>query len=245
MKSEILVDNLRQLKLAGMANALELQASNPEIGSLGFGERLSLLLDHEKTHRTDRRVKSRLKVAKLKEHQARVEEISYKKDRALDKSMILNLANCEWIQKRANICIVGKTGTGKTYMACALAHRACLEGYSSRYYRLSSLLDQMSIAKADGSYQKFINTLNKTDLLILDDWGLKMLNDDQRQTMFELVDDRHKLKSIIMTSQLPVKDWYAQVGDPTIADAIMDRLVSASYQIFIRGDSLRPESGLI
>lgn len=244
MKSEILIESLRALKLNGMASSLELQSVNPEIESMGFVERLGLLVDHETTHRSDKRLKSRLKIAKLKESDARIEEINYKKDRRLDKSVIMNLATCDWIHRRANICIVGKTGTGKTYMACAFAHRACLEGFTCRYYRLSNLLDELVISRADGSYQKFINLLNRTDLIILDDWGLKVLNDEQRQTMFELVDDRHKLKSIIMTSQLPVKDWYNQVGDPTIADAIMDRLVSASYRINIGGDSLRPESGL-
>jgi DNA replication protein DnaC len=241
MKMQNLMQLLRELKLLGMANALDFQGKNTEAMSLSFEERLTLLIDHELTHRSDRKLKSRQRIAKLREPAAAIEELIFRQDRGLDKNQIMSLANCDWLSKKLNTIIIGSTGTGKTYLSSALSNRACREGYSCRYYRVPRLLHDLAISRADGSYSKFMITLTKTDLLVLDDWGISPLNEDNRRDLLELVDDRYKARSLIITSQLPIESWFDQIGEPTIADAIMDRLISSSYKIKLLGKSMRPE----
>lgn len=241
MNVEQLSERLKLLRLGGMADALHLQAEDPNCAEIDFYERLSLLLAKEETHRSGRKLKSRMSYARLREPHARIEELDYKQGRGLQKSQILSLATCDWLLAKANIIIVGATGTGKTYLACALAQRACYEGFSSKYFKIGDLLRDLVIAKADGSYAKVTHSLARIDLLILDDWGLSPLGGEQRQILFDLIDDRHKVRSLIITSQLPLENWFEQIGDPTIADAIMDRIINASYKIKLQGPSLRPE----
>lgn len=236
------MDKLHALKFTGMLQALEEQLKQIDIHDLTFEERLALMLDRELTVRESRRLASRLKKAKLKQP-ACMEDIDFKHPRGLSRSNLLSLASCNWISSHQNILLIGPSGVGKTYLACALAHKACLEGYTTKYVRLTRLLQELSIAKGDGQYMKLIAQLAKFDVLILDDWGLNQFNDEQRRDILEILDDRHNLKSTIVTSQLPVEHWHEHIGDPTLADAILDRLVHNAHKIKLKGDSLRKKKG--
>jgi DNA replication protein DnaC len=232
------LDKLQALKFTGMAKALSEQMALPEIEKLAFEERLGLLVDREITERDDRRLKTRLRKARLKQ-QACLEDIDYRHARGLDRSLMVDLANCQWIKKHLNILITGPTGVGKSWIACALAHKACRVGYSAQYLRLPRLLEELSLAKGDGSYPKLLTGLAKMDLLILDDWGLSKLATDQRQDLLEILEDRHEIRSTIVTSQIPINKWHQIIGDPTLADAILDRLVHNAYKINLKGESMR------
>lgn len=232
------LEKLQTLRLPGMLKALEEQQRMPDIGTLGFEERFALLIDRELTERENRRLGTRLKKAKLR-HSCCVEDIDFKASRGLDKSLILSLAACLWIARGLNLLICGPTGVGKSYLACALGHKACLEGYSALYLRLPRLFEELRLAKADGRYGKLMLGYAKTDLLILDDWGLTPMTDPQRRDLLEILEDRYGKCSTIVTSQLPVAAWHEAIGDPTLADAILDRLVHNAHKIELKGDSLR------
>ena len=232
------LDKLQTLRLPGMLKALSEQQQMPEINSLGFEERLGLLIDREMTERENRRLGSRLKKAKLR-HSCCIEDLDFKTSRGLDKALILSLAACTWIARGINVLICGPTGVGKSYLACALAHKACLEGYSSFYLRLPRLFEELRLAKADGRYGKLMLSYAKTDLLVLDDWGLTPMTDPQRRDLLELLEDRYGRKSTIVTSQLPVTSWHEAIGDPTLADAILDRIVHNAHKIELKGESMR------
>jgi len=232
------VEKLHALKMFGMAKALSEQMAQPDITSVCFDERLALLVDREAIERANRKLKQRLANAKLKQ-MAAMEDIDYRQPRALDKALLRQLANCDWLKEHHNVLIIGPTGTGKTYVACALAHKACLNGYTALYVRLPRLLPELIIAKGDGTYMKRMNDLAKVDLLILDDWGLLTLNGDHRRDLLEIMDDRHERKATIVTSQLPIKLWHETINDGTLADAILDRLMHNSYRIEMKGDSMR------
>ena len=232
------LDKLQTLRLPGMLKALSEQQQMPEINSLGFEERLGLLIDREMTERENRRLGSRLKKAKLR-HSCCIEDLDFKTSRGLDKALILSLAACTWIVRGINVLICGPTGVGKSYLACALAHKACLEGYSSLYLRLPRLFEELRLAKADGRYGKLMLSYAKTDLLVLDDWGLTPMTDPQRRDLLELLEDRYGRKSTIVTSQLPVTSWHEAIGDPTLADAILDRIVHNAHKIELKGESMR------
>ncbi len=234
-------EKLQTLKLTGMAKALEEQRQMPDIDELCFEERLGLLVDREATERENRQLATRLKKAKLR-HSSCVEDIDFRTPRGLDKAMILSLAACAWIAKGINVLITGPTGVGKSYLACALAHKACLEGYSALYLRLPRFFEDLRLAKADGRYGKLMTTYAKTDLLVLDDWGLAPMNDLQRRDLLELMEDRYGQRSTIVTSQLPVTAWHESIGDPTLADAILDRLVHNAHQLNLKGESMRKQS---
>lgn len=238
------LDKLRELNFKGMLHALTEQLQQTDIHELGFEERLALLLDRELTERENRRLNLRLKQASLKQ-QACVEDIDFKHTRGLDRALVLSLASCQWIKSHQNILLIGPSGVGKTYLACALAHKACLEGYSTKYVRLSRLLQELSVAKGDGRYMKLISGMAKIDVLILDDWGLTVFNDEQRRDILEILDDRHNIRSTIVTSQLPVKHWHEHIADPTLADAILDRLVHNAHKIELSGDSLRKKKATV
>jgi len=232
------MEKLHDLKLTGMIKALTEQQQMAEIDSLGFEERLGLLIDRETTERENRKLTTRLKKAKLRQSAA-IEDIDFRKARGLDKTLILSLAACAWITKGINILICGPTGIGKSYLACALAHKACLEGRSALYLRLPRLFEELRLAKADGRYGKLMLSYAKTDLLVLDDWGLTPMTDPQRRDLLELMEDRYGLKSTIITSQLPVTSWHDAIGDPTMADAILDRIVHNAHKIEMKGESMR------
>ena len=232
------LDKLHELRFTGMARALTEQMALPDIEDLSFEERLGLLVDREATEREDRRLQTRLRQAKLKQN-ASIEDIDFKQSRGLDKSLMLDLAQCQWIKKHLNILITGPTGVGKTWIACALAQKACREGFTSLYLRLPRLLQELPIAKGDGTYPRLMTRLAKVDVLILDDWGLSKLIAEQRRDLLEILEDRHDTRSTIVTSQLPLDQWHHIIGDPTLADAILDRLVHNAYKINLKGESMR------
>ena len=236
---ETLIDKLKLLQLKGMAVALERQTGNPDSTQLSFSDRLRLMIDSEECSRKDRRYNSRLRAAKLKDPNALVENFEFSSEREVKKSQVLELSQCEWIRGKKNLCISGPTGAGKTFLSCALAHRACMEGLSVKYLRVPRLLQELEYARADGSYLRKLSLLQKMDLIILDDWGMSALTQAQRQDLFELIEDRYGLRSLIVSSQIPVEQWFELIGDPNIADAICDRVVNASIKIAIKGDSRR------
>jgi DNA replication protein DnaC len=234
------LDKLHALKLTGMAAALEDQSATPDITDLSFEERLGLLVDREMTERDNRRMSSRLRRAKLR-HAAILEDIDYRNSRGLDKGLVQSLASCQWVKEHLNVLITGPTGVGKTWLACALAHKACREGYTAQYVRLTRLLRELTIAKGDGQYSKLLTDLAKVDVLILDDWGLMKLSAENRRDLLEVLEDRHGRRSTIATSQLPIEEWHGVIGDATLADAILDRLVHNAYKINLRGESMRKQ----
>ncbi len=238
-----LIEKLRELRLPGMLKTLEEQLDQADINQLSFEERLGLMIEREVSMRENRRLQTRLKKAKLK-LSAAIEDIDYHGDRKLDRSFMLQLSQCEWIKQHRNILITGATGTGKTYLACALAHKACLEGFSTRYYRLPRLFDELTLTRADGRYLKLLREFEKTDVLILDDWGIAKLNQEQRRDLLEIIDDRHSSKSTIFTSQLPVKLWHDVIGDKTLGDAILDRLIHNAYRLALSGETMRKRKGI-
>jgi DNA replication protein DnaC len=238
------LDKLQDLRFTGMAKALTEQMALPDIDDLSFEERLGLLVDREVTEREDRRLTTRLRQAKLKQN-ACIEDIDFKQPRGLDKSLVLDLAQCQWIKKHLNLLITGPTGVGKTWVACALAHKACREGFTSLYLRLPRLLQELPIAKGDGTYTRLMKRLAKVDVLILDDWGLSKLIAEQRRDLLEILEDRHDTRSTIVTSQLPLDQWHHIIGDPTLADAILDRLVHNAYKINLKGESMRKHKSML
>lgn len=232
------IDTLRTLRLSGMAQALEEQLQMPEIESLRFEERLGLLLDREQTLRDSRRFTHRLRQAKLP-LSASLEDIDYQAPRGLDKSLISRLSSGQWLDKHLNVLITGPTGVGKTWLACALAHHACRQGRSVRYIRLPRLLQQLQVAKGDGSYIKCLTDWAKVQLLILDDWGLNVLTPEQCRDLLEVLEDRYQKCSTLVTSQLPVSQWHQTLSEATLADACLDRLVHQGYRLELQGQSMR------
>jgi len=232
------LEKLQTLRLSGMHKALTEQMNLPDIDTLCFEERLGLLADRELTEREDRRLKTRLRQAKLRQN-ACIEDLDYRAPRGLDKALVLQLAACRWVREGLNLIINGPTGVGKTWIACALAHKACREGYTALYLRLPRLFEELSLAHGDGRFPKLMATFAKTDLIVLDDWGLAKLTAEQRRDLLELLDDRHGNRSTVVTSQLPVDHWHEIIGDPTLADAILDRLIHNAYRVNLKGESMR------
>jgi len=234
------LEQLKALKLDGMLEALQGQSKLSDIGKLDFEERLGLLIEHEISLRESKRLKKRLKIAKLKTP-ACFEDINFKATRKLDKSLVASLETCQWLRDHRNILITGATGTGKTFLAEAFAHKACLKGFTALSVRLPRFLDELVQAKADGSYSKKLLAISKIDLLVLDDFAINPFTDQHRRDFLEILDDRYKKKSTIITSQLEVKDWHPAIGDATLADAILDRIVHNSYRFALSGGTLRKE----
>lgn len=231
------LEKLRGLKLHGMAKAFE-ELSSQDCKDLSFEDRLGLMVDREATDRGNRRLQTRLRNAKLR-LQACMEDIDYRHPRGLDKSLIKSLASCQWVRDHNNIILTGPTGAGKSFISCALAHRACLEGYTAVYYRAPRLFQDLSVARGDGRYGKLINSIARIQLLVIDDWGLSVLNDLERRDLLEILEDRHGVSSTIVAGQLPLEHWHEVIGNPTIADAILDRLIHNAYKINLKGDSMR------
>jgi DNA replication protein DnaC len=232
------MEYLYAMKLNGMAEGLKEQMSQPLTAELSFEERFALLVDRQWTHKEDRKMKRLLENAKLKIN-ACIEDIDFKTPRGLDRSVILRLADCGWIKNGQNVIITGPTGGGKTYLACALANKACRTGLPSFYVRLPRLFQELGIAKADGSYANVMKRLLRTKLLVLDDFGLAPLGQAERHDLLEIIEDRHGLASTIITTQLPIANWHDTIKDPTIADAILDRLIHNAHKITLKGESMR------
>jgi len=233
------MSQLRQLKLGGMAAALQTQLE--QVGTyeaLPFIERLGLLLEQENLTREQRKQERLIRQARFK-LRASVQDIDYQHPRNITASQIAQLAQGDWINRAQNLLVTGPCGSGKTYLACALGHNACLHGYSVRYYRLSRLLLELTQAKADGSYHKQLVQMAKIQLLIIDDWGLEPLRPAHRNDLMEIMDDRHGNTSTLIISQLPTDQWYASIGDNTLADAILDRLMHNAHRLQLKGESMR------
>lgn len=234
------LEKLQALNLIGMVHALQEQLRMPEVARLSFEERLGLLVDREATEQENRRLARRLGQARLR-LPAVLEDVDFRHPRGLDRAVLLSLASCQWLRDHQNCLITGPTGVGKTYLACALAHKACREGKSAHYARLGRLLEELEVARADGSYVRRLSALSRFDLLVLDDWGLAPLTDQGRRDLLEVLDDRYDRRSTLVASQLPVENWHEALADPTLADAILDRLVHNAHRIALHGESLRKQ----
>jgi DNA replication protein DnaC len=232
------IDLLHALGLHGMAKGFKELDTQPEAAGLTHAEWLALLLEHEASLRRQKRFESRARAAKLRQP-ASVEDVDYRAVRGLDRALFMKLASCDWIREHYNLLITGPCGVGKSWLACALGHKACREDLSAAYHRIPRLFQALALARADGRYTKTLRQLARVDLLILDDWGPEMLGPEQRRDLLEIVEDRYDNRSLIVTSQVPVDRWYEIIGDPTIADAILNRLVHNAYRIELSGESLR------
>ena len=236
------LDLLGQLGLAGMAKAFAEMESNDDAAGLSHAEWLALLLDHEATYRNDRRLALRLRHAKLR-HRAVPEDVDYRTRRSLDRRLFETLLAGEWISRHENLAIIGPTGIGKSWLACAIGHKACRDNRSVLYTRLPRLIDELTLAKGDGRIAARMKSLAKVELLILDDWGLQPLDGNARHHLLEILEDRYGQRSTLVTSQLPVARWHQTINDPTYADAILDRLVHNAHRLELEGESMRrPET---
>ena len=237
MLNQPTLEKLRALKLKGMAEAFNEQMQKP-LPDLDFESRLGLLIDREWYMRENRRLSRRIAHAKLKQ-QACIEDIDFKHERSLNKSVVHELARGQWIHQHLNLLITGPTGCGKTYLACALAHKACLMGFTARYFRLPRLWHELKVARANGTYSALLSQVSRIDVLLLDDWGLAAPDEEQRRDLLEILDDRYQQKSTIITSQLSTIHWHEHLNDPTLADAILDRLLHNAIKLELDGDSFR------
>jgi DNA replication protein DnaC len=233
-----LLDQLSALGLTGCRTALEAQQHNPQYAELTFEERLALLLEVEGTRRADHRLQRRVKAAHFAVP-ATIEEVKFSPTRGLDRRRVLDLAQAEWIPRHLNTFVLGPTGSGKTFLTCALGHSVCRQGFNVRYERTSRLLQQLHLAQADGSYAKLLASLARLPLLILDDWLRDPLTTAQARDLLEILDDRYGRTSTLIATQIPVADWHAQIPNPTLADAILDRLVHQAHRLELKGESMR------
>jgi DNA replication protein DnaC len=238
MLSHPTLDRLHELGLAGMARALEEQRRQPDAAELSFEDRLALLVDREALERDTKRLAARLRFAGLRQ-QATPEDVDHRAARGLDRGLFLRLTGGEWIERHQNLLVTGPTGTGKTWLSCALGHRACRDNRPVLYQRVPRLLEALGLARGDGRYGRMLKSLARVQLLILDDWGITPLTAEGRRDLMEIVDDRHDRASTIVTSQIPVELWHEHIGNPTIADAVLDRLVHGAHRIELKGESMR------
>jgi DNA replication protein DnaC len=239
MLNEHTLTQLRSLRMDGMVHAIEEQATSTAAAALGFDERFTLLVQREIAWRDDRRVQRLLKAAKLKVSAACIEDINWRASRSLDRSLVAALAGGDWLRNAQNLLICGATGCGKTWLACALAHQAARSGFSVLYTRAARLFDELQVAHGDGSFARRLAQLAKLDLLVIDDFAISPMGAAERNDLLELLDDRVGTRSTLITSQLPVKAWHTYLDDPTLADAILDRIVHSSHKIELKGKSLR------
>ena len=241
MLNEPTLDKLKELRLGAFAEAWLAQQADPESASLGFDERLGLLVDAEWSARHNKRLARNLREAKLKFPNACIEDVDFPPRRQLDKTVVRQLATCKWIENHQSIVITGATGVGKTYLACALAQHAIRKNYRAAYRRLSRLFDELALARADGSYVRLLAQLARTDVLVLDDWGMTPIREAERRDLNEIMEDRWGNRSTIVTSQIPVAKWHDHIGDPTTADAVCDRILNNAQRIVLEGPSRRKQ----
>lgn len=241
MLNEPTMEKLHKMRMTAMAAAWQEQQRSVELSSMGFDERFGMLVDAEYLHRDNRRLARLLAEAKLRHGHACIEDIDALAKRGLDKSVLQKLATCRWIVEHHNVVITGATGVGKTYLACALGQQACRKGYRVLYRRASRLVDELALARADGSLAGVLARLARLDLLILDDWGLTPLRDQDRRDLLEVAEDRDGTRSTLVTSQIPTEKWHDYLGDPTVADAIADRLLHSAHRVTLKGPSRRKE----
>lgn len=239
MMTEPILDKLYAMRLGAMAATWQSQQADPGVAELGFDERFGLLVEAEHLARDQRRLSRRLKEAQLRLPGACVEDIETGSARGLTKTTALQLATSAWVDQHRNVLLTGMTGVGKSYIGCALAQAACRRGLRALYRRMPRLFDELALAKADGTYAKLLRKIDRADILVLDDFGLGDINAAQRHDLLEVIEDRYGRRSTIVTSQLPIKKWHEWIGDPTIADAILDRLVHNAYKIHLKGASRR------
>jgi DNA replication protein DnaC len=238
MMTQQTLDKLYDMKLTAMAEAFSQQITQPDLGDLSFEDRFAMLVDRQWTFKEDRRMTRLLRAAKLKDG-ACIENIDFKTPRALDKSLVMRLSGSDWIKNAQNVIILGPTGVGKTYLACAIANSACRSGYPAMFKRAPRLYQEIAIARADGSYPKLMNKLLKIKVLIIDDFCIASMSDPERRDLLEVLDDRQGISATIIATQVPVENWIENIGDPTLADAILDRLVHNAHRINLKGESMR------
>jgi len=238
MLTQQTLDKMNAMKLLGMTEALQQQLGSGEYLRLSFEERLGLLIDSEWTAREQRKLTRRLQVAKLR-YLASLEDVDFKHPRGLDRSQVLSLGNCTWIKNHHNLLITGPTGIGKSYLVCAFVERACRGGHNATYLRLPRLLQQLAVARGDGSYSRILARLARLELLAIDDWLLAPLRDTERRDLIEVIEDRSERASTLIASQLPANDWHAAIGDPNLADSLCDRLLHNAHRLELKGPSLR------
>jgi DNA replication protein DnaC len=239
MLSEPTTEKLKAMRLDAMAATWTEQHSKPDISRLAFDERFGLLVDAEYLHRENKRLEKALRDAKLKIASACLEDIDYAAARELDKAQVRQLASCRWVAEHQNVLITGMTGTGKTYVACALAQQACRKGYRAVYRRASKLFPELALARADGTYTRLLAKLARADVLVLDDWAMNAITDVERRDLLEILDDRYGSRATIVASQVPPKKWHAHINEPTHADAICDRLMHNAHRLMLKGPSRR------
>ncbi len=241
MLNEPTVNKLSRMRLFTMASAWAEQQQATDLQKVGFDERFGLLVDAEFMAQENRRLERLLRAAKLRISGACIEDVDTPARRGLDKAVLRNLATCTWVSDHRNVIVTGATGVGKTYVACALAQQCCRRGLRTLYRRMSRLLEEMILARADGTYPQLLARLARFDVLIIDDWGLPKLTDTGRHDVLEVLEDRYDMRSTIVTSQLPVKNWHEYIGDPSMADALLDRVVHNAYKLELKGPSRRKE----
>jgi DNA replication protein DnaC len=242
MLNQPTIEKLQAMKLYGMADAFREQIDTADSSQLSFEERFGLLVDRQWTWKESRALTRRLQLAKFKERGV-VEDIDYQHPRGLDGKLMRTLATSEWVRVHHNILFTGPTGIGKTWLACALAHKACRDGFLALHKRIAELFRELAVARVDGSFGQFLTKLSRIDVLVLDDFAMAPLKEQERRDFLEICDDRYQRRSTILTSQVPVNHWHEQIGDPTLADSIMDRLVHNAYRIELDGESIRKVRG--
>jgi len=241
---QLTLAKLAELSLKGMRRALEEQLESPRAQQLPFEDRLLVLLDAEELSRRERSLEYRLRAAGLKQT-ARMEDLDHKAGRKLDRPLLESLATGKWLKEKRNVLLTGPCGVGKTFLASALAHKACQSMFSARYFRVPRLLQELSVARAQGTLRTKLAALGRVDLLVLDDWALMPMQDSERRDLLEILDDRYDKRSTLVCAQLPVETWHKAIGDPTLADAILDRLVHNAYRLNLEGDSMRKAKGIV
>jgi DNA replication protein DnaC len=242
MLNQPTIEKLQTMKMFGMADAFRAQLESTDISQLSFEERFALLVDQQWLWKENRALARRLRSARLKERGV-IEDIDYQHPRGLDRKLMRSLASSEWVRHNQNVLLIGPTGIGKTWLACALAQKACRDGFSVSHKRTPELFRELAIAHADGSIGRVLVKLSRIDVLVLDDFAMAPLKDSERRDFLEICDDRYQRRSLILTSQLPVAHWHEQIGDPTIADSILDRLVHNAYRLELNGESIRKKRG--
>lgn len=242
MLNQPTLEKLQAMKLHGMAEAFRAQLETTDASQLSFEERFALLVDQQWLWKENRALARRLRAAKLKERGV-LEDIDYQHPRGLDRKLIRTLASSEWVRQHQNLLLIGPTGIGKTWLGCALAQKACRDGFTILHKRSSELFRDFAMAHVDGSFGRLLTKLARIDILVLDDFAMAPLKDSERRDFLELCDDRYQRRSIILTSQLPLAHWHEQIGDPTLGDSILDRLVHNAYRIELNGESMRKKRG--